>query len=133
MSGFIADDCRKHRCPGGRIGLSGERGSNFEGNQRSNRVKDFQAMIEVLKTNVSTHFQASQLIELIRNTFPGYEASFDLDDCDKVLRLVSKTEMIQSVLVIVLIKNFGFYAEILSDELPDEDDVLAHFRKAALN
>lgn len=79
-------------------------------------------MIEVLKTNVNERFQAVEVLQQLHRTFPGYQANFDLDDCDKILRVESKTERIQSVLIIVMLKNSGFRAEILEDELPEERD-----------
>jgi hypothetical protein len=46
-------------------------------------------MIEVFKTDVPDREKAKRLIEEIHKTFAGYKANFDLDDCDKVLRVVS--------------------------------------------
>lgn len=77
-------------------------------------------MIEVLKTNVNERFQAVEVLQQLHRTFPGYQANFDLDDCDKILRVESKTERIQSVLIIVMLKNSGFRAEILEDDLLEE-------------
>ncbi|WP_149243547.1 hypothetical protein [Dyadobacter sp. 32] len=79
-------------------------------------------MIEVLKTNVNERFQAVEVLQQLHRTFPGYQANFDLDDCDKILRVESKTERIQSVLIIVMLKNSGFRAEILEDDLLEEHD-----------
>ncbi len=77
-------------------------------------------MIEVLKTNVNERFQAVEVLQQLHRTFPGYQANFDLDDCDKILRLESITEPIQSVLIIVMLKHLGFSAQILADEIHDE-------------
>lgn len=79
-------------------------------------------MIKVLKTNVNERFQAVEVLQQLHRTFPGYQANFDLDDCDKILRVESKTERIQSVLIIVMLKNSGFRAEILEDDLLEEHD-----------
>ena len=44
-------------------------------------------MIEVYKTNVSEASQAELLAALLLQHFPGSRIDFDLEDCDKVLRI----------------------------------------------
>lgn len=72
-------------------------------------------MVEVFKTNVMDRQQAEVLIEQIHQNFPAYNANFDLDDCDKILRIESKNLFIDSVLLIGLLKKHGYEAEILAD------------------
>lgn len=43
--------------------------------------------IEVFKTDVREEGQAAQLSVLLAMQFPGSRISFDLEDCDKVLRI----------------------------------------------
>ncbi|MCE7064799.1 hypothetical protein [Dyadobacter sp. CY326] len=74
-------------------------------------------MIEIFKTNVKKRGQANLLIEQIERAFPGYSASFDLEDCDHVLRIHCHQEEIKSERLIETLKNFGFQAEILADEV----------------
>jgi len=74
-------------------------------------------MVEVFKTNVDDPHQANWIIEQIQNTFSGYTASFDLDDCDRVLVVKSKEGMIQGSHLIELLKRFDFRAEVLPDEI----------------
>ena len=74
-------------------------------------------MIEVFKTNVHNRHDASILIEQIQRTF-NYQANFDLDDCDRILRVRCATGTVQSALLIDLLKVLGFDAEILPDEIP---------------
>ena len=71
--------------------------------------------IEVFKTNINCADQAKQLVEQIHKTFAGYKANFDLDDCDKILRIVSTTEGIASLHFINWLKKYNCYAEILPD------------------
>lgn len=73
-------------------------------------------MVEVFKTNVSEQSHATLIIALIQRTFPGHHASFDLEDCDKVLRVKSR-ECIYPERVLNLIRDLGCEAEVLSDEL----------------
>jgi hypothetical protein len=74
-------------------------------------------MVEVFKTNVKHHDQAIMLTDQIRKTFPGYDAGFDLDDCDKVLRVICTSGSVRSSCLIDLLRSFGFNAEVLEDEV----------------
>ncbi|WP_031528109.1 hypothetical protein [Dyadobacter crusticola] len=73
-------------------------------------------MVEVFKTNVSKQPQANLIIALIQRTFPGHRASFDLEDCDKILRIKAR-ECIYPERVLNLIRDLGYEAEVLEDEL----------------
>ena len=73
-------------------------------------------MIEVFKTNVNDVVEASLLINHIRSNFIDYIVNFDLDDCDKILRVKCKRGSIQSSAIIELVKDLGFHAEVLPDE-----------------
>jgi hypothetical protein len=44
-------------------------------------------MVEVFKTNVLEASQAENLSNQLREHFPGYRFHFDLDDCDRILRI----------------------------------------------
>ena len=72
-------------------------------------------MVEVLKTNVRDQDHATILLDLIHQTFRDYKANFDLEDCDKILRVASTTGFIQAACLIKLLQEFGFYAEVLPD------------------
>ena len=74
-------------------------------------------MVEVFKTNISERFHADMLLEEIHRTFKGYKANFDLDDCDRILRVKSSADFIPTAPLIKLLNDFGFYAE----PLPDDD------------
>ncbi len=74
-------------------------------------------MIEVFKTNVENHADADMLMHEIHKNFTGHEVNFDLDDCDKILRVKCKEEMAEASLFIRLLHRFGFYAEVLPDVL----------------
>ena len=70
-------------------------------------------MIEVYKTYVRTRKQASKIIELLKNTFSGASINFDLQDCDKILR-VEGIEQMETVHVINDLLQLGFKCEILA-------------------
>ena len=74
-------------------------------------------MVEVFKTNVKDQDVADKLIDQIHKTFIDYNANFDLQDCDNILRVRCMTGSIESTLLIYLLNQFGCNAEILQDEI----------------
>ena len=78
-------------------------------------------MIEVFKTNVKDQEQAKMLVNRIEGIFSDYKANFDLDDCDRILRINCEKGSIQSPRLIDLLKDFGCVAEILPDHTDDQD------------
>lgn len=44
-------------------------------------------MIEIFKTNVKTELEAFVLTELLQNVFVHATVNFDLEDCDRILRV----------------------------------------------
>ena len=72
-------------------------------------------MIEVFKTNVLSHDHATMLINEIHEKFPDHKANFDLQDSDNILRVKCMVGSIQSSLLIRLLSELGFHAEVLPD------------------
>jgi hypothetical protein len=68
-------------------------------------------MIEVFKTNVHKTREANRLVTLLLNHFPGSRINFDLDDCDKVLRVEGRHFVTEKVMN--LVKECGFQCAIL--------------------
>jgi hypothetical protein len=75
-------------------------------------------MVEVFKTNVRDADQANILVGHIHRTFNNYKANFDLQDCDNILRVKCTAGSIQPSLLINLLNDFGYNAEVLPDEVP---------------
>ncbi len=69
--------------------------------------------IYVFKTSVKTKKDVRQLKSLLNELLKQAKWNFDLEDCDKILRIDSQTEISQPV--IKLLQNIGFDCE----ELPD--------------
>lgn len=76
-------------------------------------------MIEVFKTNVNKPAQAEQLVQLIQQTFAGYNANFDLEDCDRILRIKSRT-LINSDEVIRLLSRMDISVSVLDETVAPE-------------
>ncbi|MEO6685404.1 MAG: hypothetical protein ABIN24_05540 [Dyadobacter sp.] len=79
-------------------------------------------MIEVFKTNVADREVANMLLDQIHLTFIGYRANFDLEDCDKILRVSFDSGIVQPLLILSLLKYFKHEAEVLleNDHSPAE-------------
>ena len=46
-------------------------------------------LVEIFKTNINCPDEAKKIVEQIHATYTTYKANFDLDDCDKILRIVT--------------------------------------------
>lgn len=68
-------------------------------------------MVEVFKTNVFEPSVANSLLQLLAHQFPGSRISFDLEDCDKVLRV--EGDNICADIVMQSIQDEGFECVIL--------------------
>lgn len=44
-------------------------------------------MIEIFKTNVQTTTESVAVMEHLSRQFPNYSINFDLEDCDRILRI----------------------------------------------
>jgi hypothetical protein len=69
------------------------------------------SMIEVFKTNVETASDATNLVEMLLQQFPASRINFDLQDCDKILRVEGKDFSTEQVML--LLKENGFNCCIL--------------------
>lgn len=75
-------------------------------------------MVEVFKTNVKDPVDARMLVNRIQSTLNGYNANFDLQDCDKILRVEIAHGVVEVAKVMALLARGGFSAEVLSDDSP---------------
>jgi hypothetical protein len=76
--------------------------------------------VEVFKTNVKNPDHARRLVDVIHDFFPEWQANFDLDDCDHILRITSLQEDINSSNIVDLLAYYGYSAEVLEDEVIPE-------------
>jgi len=72
-------------------------------------------MVEVFKTNIQEIGEAKILSKLIEREFRHYEANFDLEDCDKILRVQNKKGLVDATNLIKLFMDFGYKVEVLPD------------------
>jgi hypothetical protein len=64
-------------------------------------------MIYVFKTSVKTKMQAKKLKPHIDKILPQAKWNFDLDDCDKVLRIDSKENIVLKITGLLNIHQFN--------------------------
>jgi hypothetical protein len=68
-------------------------------------------VIEVFKTNVQDKVIAEKITGELVNLIPNSKVNFDLDDCDKILRVES--EKIVPTEVTEILSSRGFLCEVL--------------------
>ena len=68
-------------------------------------------MIEIFKTNVKNAGQAETLLALLKQHLPSTEISFDLEDCDSILRV--KGEKFCPLNIIQIMANRDFECQVL--------------------
>jgi hypothetical protein len=72
-------------------------------------------MIEIFKTNIQRKDAKKQVLNAIRQQFPGVAATIDLEDTDKVLRVVGAWAPVSATDIIALVTKLGFECELLND------------------
>lgn len=73
--------------------------------------KTLTKMVEVFKTNISDRTTANKVKADLYHLFPGFKINFDLDDCDRILRVESEHIIPEEVTRIL--NNKGFQCEML--------------------
>ena len=69
-------------------------------------------MVEVFKTNVLQRERAEQLASILHSQFAFSKISFDLEDCDKILRVEGK--QICAETIIEVLTTHGLECEVLT-------------------
>ncbi|HET7115321.1 MAG TPA: hypothetical protein VFI29_02445 [Hanamia sp.] len=70
-------------------------------------------MIEVFKTNVQEVERSNRLLQRLLYHFPDNKINFDLEDCDKILRV--EGENISPGKIMELLNEEGHFCEILDE------------------
>lgn len=68
-------------------------------------------MLEVFKTSVEKETDALFIINLVLEHYPESRVNFDLEDCDKILRIEGVRFISEEI--IQLVQLHGFYCEEL--------------------
>ena len=70
-------------------------------------------MVEVFKTDVQNNMQACLITDLLKSCFTDAKINFDLDDCDKILRIEGINASL-SIDIINDVRKLGFHCEVLN-------------------
>jgi len=70
-------------------------------------------MVEVFKTNVQHKELAEQLVSALQDRIDFCKINFDLEDCDKILRVECKQVCVETV--IEILNTHGLQCEVLTD------------------
>ena len=68
-------------------------------------------MVEVFKTNVEDKHLAEKIIAHLNEELPECKINFDLDDCDRILRI--EGELLPVKIIRQKVQNRGFFCELL--------------------
>lgn len=69
--------------------------------------------IKVYKTDVDNRSAAESILDDIRRLLHNYDVSFDLEDCDKVLRIENLNGRVNESKIINILHNYGYQIERL--------------------
>lgn len=72
-------------------------------------------MVEVFKTDVDSTASARRLAAAIMEAMEGCRANFDLEDCDRILRVCTDSGTVDADAVIALVRKQGYSAAVLED------------------
>ena len=70
---------------------------------------------EVFQTNVTSRRTAAALLRCLRAQFPAWRITFDLDDCDRVLRVTSLAGPLDAPAVATMLQTRGYRCVPLPD------------------
>lgn len=72
-------------------------------------------IVEVFKTNVNRRREANRLLEAIHCAFHNHKANFDLEDCDRILRVQCDEGTLCAKTLLAFLGDLGCRAEVLQD------------------
>ena len=64
-------------------------------------------MVEIFKTNIKKEKEANSILDKLKSYFPNYRMNFDLEDCDKILRVESIN--VEKHAVKIVMEGWGYY------------------------
>jgi hypothetical protein len=71
--------------------------------------------VQVFKTDVQDRQMARHIIHFLQQNFSQCRINFDLDDCDKILRIESWQGSIEEAKIRLLVAKYGYHCEPLRD------------------
>ncbi len=72
-------------------------------------------MVEIFRTNVNSKKVAEKVLKSLNARFPACHFNFDLDDCDKILRVQSAGNKIETCTIIEAVQEHEVEALLFED------------------
>jgi len=72
-------------------------------------------MVEIFRTNVNKSKEAENITRMLSKLMKGYAFNFDLEDCDRILRVASDADPIDTLTIIKLLNSQNYTCELLTD------------------
>jgi len=72
-------------------------------------------MIEVFKTNINHKKDAERMLKLLHSALQNHHINFDLEDCDRILRVENRNNTIDIPFIENILEEKGFHCEVLPD------------------
>ncbi len=72
-------------------------------------------MIEVFKTSVALENEAKRLIAVLDSHLLKHHINFDLEDCDKIMRVENRNGSVQTSLIESILDKEGYLCEVMPD------------------
>jgi len=72
-------------------------------------------VVQVFKTDVPDRETANVITFFLKRDFSQCRINFDLDDCDRVLRIESKQASVDEMEILLLVGLCGYHCEPLQD------------------
>jgi len=84
-------------------------------------------MVEIFKTNVNDGLLAQQIIKAIQKLSLDIDASFDLEDCDSILRIACPNHIpALAIHIVSIVRACGCSATLLNDDADLQINFLLH-------
>lgn len=72
-------------------------------------------VVQIFKTDVQDQLAARHIVLFLQQTYSHCRINFDLDDCDRILRVENQQGKIEEAEIQLLIAKCGYYCEPLQD------------------
>jgi len=76
---------------------------------------EYSRVVEIFRTNVSHASEANSITRNLRGHFPSCKINFDLDDCDRILRIEGRGCDINITSILEIVKAHHYDIELIMD------------------
>jgi len=76
---------------------------------------EYSRVVEIFRTNVSDASEANSIARNLLGHFPSCKITFDLDDCDRILRIEGRGCDINITSILEIVKGQHYEIELIVD------------------